>query len=88
MQYTKCTHKLSFLKVSDNRFCFFLSLQGLLRIEVLEAKDLIKKDIGIISKGSSDPYVILRGMCQSLWRLLYEPKTWKGPTVFVGSCVP
>lgn len=33
---------------------------GLLRIEVLEAKDLIKKDIGIISKGSSDPYVILR----------------------------
>ena len=35
--------------------------QGVLRIEVLEAKDLVKKDIGVFKKGSSDPYVILRG---------------------------
>ncbi|XP_015764424.1 PREDICTED: extended synaptotagmin-2-A-like [Acropora digitifera] len=33
---------------------------GVLRIEVLEAKDLIKKDIGVFKKGSSDPYVVLR----------------------------
>ncbi|XP_078376188.1 extended synaptotagmin-2-like isoform X2 [Oculina patagonica] len=33
---------------------------GVLRIEVLEAKDLVKKDIGVFKKGSSDPYVILR----------------------------
>ena len=37
-------------------------LQGVLRIEVLEAKDLIKKDIGVFKKGSSDPYAILQGM--------------------------
>ena len=35
--------------------------QGVLRIEVLEGKDLIKKDIGVFKKGASDPYVILRG---------------------------
>ncbi|XP_020611586.1 extended synaptotagmin-2-like isoform X2 [Orbicella faveolata] len=33
---------------------------GVLRIEVLEAKDLVKKDIGVFKKGSSDPYAILR----------------------------
>jgi len=36
---------------------------GVLRIEVLEGKDLVKKDIGVFKKGSSDPYVILRGLC-------------------------
>ncbi|KAK2570434.1 Extended synaptotagmin-3 [Acropora cervicornis] len=36
-------------------------ITGVLRIEVLEAKDLIKKDIGVFKKGSSDPYVVLRG---------------------------
>ena len=41
---------------------FILLSQGVLRIEVLEAKDLVKKDIGVFKKGSSDPYVILRGM--------------------------
>ena len=41
--------------------CIDYLFQGVLRIEVLEAKDLIKKDIGVFKKGASDPYVILRG---------------------------
>lgn len=43
-------------------FILNMLFQGVLRIEVLEAKDLIKKDIGVFKKGSSDPYVILRGI--------------------------
>ena len=43
-------------------FILNMLFQGVLRIEVLEAKDLVKKDIGVFKKGSSDPYVILRGM--------------------------
>lgn len=43
---------------------FVSTSQGVLRIEVLEAKDLVKKDIGVFKKGSSDPYAILRGMSE------------------------
>ena len=43
-------------------FILNMLFQGVLRIEVLEAKDLIKKDIGVFKKGSSDPYIILRGI--------------------------
>lgn len=52
---------------------FIFLFQGVLRIEVLEARDLIKKDIGVFKKGSSDPYVILRGMseCHLLFPLFY-----------------
>lgn len=53
---------------------FIFLFQGVLRIEVLEARDLIKKDIGVFKKGSSDPYVILRGMseCHLLFPLLLD----------------
>lgn len=37
----------------------FRSLQGVLRIHVVEAKDLMKKDIGVLGKGKSDPYAIV-----------------------------
>lgn len=37
----------------------FQSLQGVLRIHVVEAKDLMKKDIGVLGKGKSDPYAII-----------------------------
>ena len=50
--------------------------QGVLRIEVLEAKDLVKKDIGVFKKGSSDPYVILRG---TVWFNLGLNSNSKGP---------
>ncbi|KAF5284987.1 hypothetical protein FQA39_LY16852 [Lamprigera yunnana] len=33
--------------------------EGVLRIHVVEAKNLMKKDIGILGKGKSDPYAIL-----------------------------
>ncbi|XP_030373546.1 extended synaptotagmin-2 isoform X2 [Scaptodrosophila lebanonensis] len=33
--------------------------EGLLRIHVVEAKDLMKKDIGVLGKGKSDPYAII-----------------------------
>lgn len=33
--------------------------QGVLRIHVVEAKDLMKKDIGVLGKGKSDPYAIV-----------------------------
>ncbi|XP_020906062.1 extended synaptotagmin-3 isoform X3 [Exaiptasia diaphana] len=33
---------------------------GVLRIHVLEAKDLVKRDIGVFKKGSSDPYAIIK----------------------------
>jgi len=53
---------------------FIFLFQGVLRIEVLEARDLIKKDIGVFKKGSSDPYVILRGMseCHLLFPLFLD----------------
>lgn len=35
------------------------SLQGLLRIHVVEAKNLMKKDISVLGKGKSDPYAIV-----------------------------
>lgn len=38
---------------------------------MLEAKDLIKKDIGVFKKGSSDPYVILRGTFSLLLEVLH-----------------
>lgn len=53
---------------------YFISItQGVLRIEVLEAKDLVKKDIGVFKKGSSDPYAILRGMseCHLISNFIY-----------------
>lgn len=34
-------------------------LQGVLRIHVIEAKDLMKMDISVLGKGKSDPYCIL-----------------------------
>lgn len=30
-----------------------------MRIHVVEAKDLMKKDIGVLGKGKSDPYAIV-----------------------------
>lgn len=30
-----------------------------MRIHVVEAKDLMKKDIGVLGKGKSDPYAII-----------------------------
>ncbi|XP_055547889.1 extended synaptotagmin-2 isoform X5 [Wyeomyia smithii] len=33
--------------------------EGVLRIHVVEAKDLMKKDIGVLGKGKSDPYAIV-----------------------------
>lgn len=33
--------------------------QGVLRIHVIEAKNLMKKDITMLGKGKSDPYAII-----------------------------
>ncbi|XP_053969538.1 extended synaptotagmin-2 isoform X1 [Anastrepha ludens] len=33
--------------------------EGILRIHVVEAKDLMKKDIGVLGKGKSDPYAVI-----------------------------
>ncbi|XP_071446614.1 extended synaptotagmin-2-B isoform X2 [Hetaerina americana] len=33
--------------------------EGVLRVHVVEAKDLMKKDIGVLGKGKSDPYAII-----------------------------
>lgn len=38
---------------------FIEILQGVLRIHVVEAKHLMKKDIGVLGKGKSDPYAVL-----------------------------
>lgn len=35
--------------------------QGVIRVKILEAKDLKKADIGFTGKGKSDPYVVIRG---------------------------
>lgn len=34
--------------------------EGVLRIHVVEAKDLMKKDIGVLGKGKSDPYAVIQ----------------------------
>ncbi|XP_046399641.1 extended synaptotagmin-2 isoform X6 [Ischnura elegans] len=33
--------------------------EGVLRVHVVEAKDLMKKDIGMLGKGKSDPYAVI-----------------------------
>ena len=38
------------------------SWQGVLRIHVIEAKNLAAKDMALLSKGKSDPYCIVRGI--------------------------
>lgn len=38
---------------------FFDIIQGVLRIHVVEAKNLMKKDISVLGKGKSDPYAIV-----------------------------
>ena len=60
----RCYHSvvLDWKRNISVNFILNMLFQGVLRIEVLEAKDLVKKDIGVFKKGSSDPYVILRGM--------------------------
>lgn len=37
----------------------YIHLKGVLRIHVVEAKDLMKKDIGVLGKGKSDPYAVI-----------------------------
>ena len=39
--------------------------EGVLRVKVVEAKNLIAKDIGLLKKGKSDPYAIVRVGAQS-----------------------
>ena len=34
--------------------------QGVLRIHVVEAKDLVSADIKVLGKGKSDPYAVVR----------------------------
>lgn len=38
---------------------FVCLLKGVLRVHVVEAKDLMKKDINMLGRGSSDPYAVL-----------------------------
>jgi Ca2+-dependent lipid-binding protein len=33
--------------------------EGVLRVHVVEAKNLMKKDIGMLGKGKSDPYAVV-----------------------------
>ena len=40
---------------------YLFTFQGVLRIEVVEAEELIAKDINVFSKNTSDPYVVLNG---------------------------
>ncbi|CAG0923527.1 unnamed protein product, partial [Notodromas monacha] len=42
--------------VVPNKYVFSLSDQGALRVLILEAKELERKDIGLLKKGKSDPY--------------------------------
>lgn len=46
----------------------------MLRIQVLEAKDLIRKDIGVFSKGASDPYAVFKGAVYNNLNILNK---WK-----------
>jgi len=57
---------------------------GVLRVTLLRAKDLEKKDVALIGKGSSDPYAILtvgaktyqtptkNNTCDPIWNLTYD----------------
>ena len=36
--------------------------KGILRIEVIEAEDLVAKDTNVFSKDTSDPYAVITGM--------------------------
>ena len=42
-----------------NFFYNNLYFQGVLRIHLVEAKNLVKKDIGILGMGKSDPYAVI-----------------------------
>ena len=51
----------NFLSSNPSPRSVFVIPQGVVRITVVEAKDLIAADIAVFGKGSSDPYVVLRG---------------------------
>lgn len=35
----------------------------MLRLHIVEARELIKADVGVLGMGKSDPYCIISGMC-------------------------
>ncbi|OAD54555.1 Extended synaptotagmin-2 [Eufriesea mexicana] len=51
--------QIAALVVLPNKIVIPLSEAGVLRIHVVEAKHLMKKDIGVLGKGKSDPYAII-----------------------------
>lgn len=56
--------KMSHITHYISYFCFIINIliffcQGVLRIHVVEAKHLMKKDIGMLGKGKSDPYAVI-----------------------------
>lgn len=40
-----------------------LFTQGVLRLHIVEARELIRADVGVLGMGKSDPYCIISGMC-------------------------
>ncbi|KAK3739454.1 hypothetical protein QZH41_017292 [Actinostola sp. cb2023] len=63
---------------------------GVLRIHVIEAKDLVRKDIGVFKKGSSDPYAVIKVGAQTFKTATKEetlnPKWNEVFEVFVDNC--
>eukprot|EP00099_Drosophila_melanogaster_P028852 NP_733011.2 extended synaptotagmin-like protein 2, isoform B [Drosophila melanogaster] len=63
--------------------------EGILRIHVVEAKDLMKKDISVLGKGKSDPYAIINVGAQEFKTQIIDnnvnPKWdyWCEATVFI-----
>lgn len=47
-------------QIQNSNISYFC-LQGVVRIKVIEAKDLIRADIGFTGRGKSDPYCKIRG---------------------------
>lgn len=45
--------------VVDNGHCFDFLFQGVLRVHLFEAKNLMRKDVTLLRKGKSDPYGVL-----------------------------
>lgn len=41
-------------------FNYFNFSQGILRMHVIEAKNLMKKDYSMLGKGKSDPYAVIK----------------------------
>lgn len=55
--YLRWSNPQVFVSLQRNSHFQFLTFQGVVRVVVIEAHNLVKADINLLGKGKSDPFV-------------------------------